>query len=392
MSDPVRVLLVGQDLHNVGRRLNDFDDLVVLDTVGIGPPALRAAWELAPHIVVVLVGRQARWTLDNSVRDLTVGAPGWLVIVLLENATFELSSRAALAGARGVLAQSASGAELHDAILEVRQALADHPPSAPPGPPMAGRVVVVYSAKGGVGRTTLAANLALGLASATSAHVTLVDLNLDAGDVAFMFGVQPARTVVQALEDAVLDDDEVLTSHLTEGPQDLRILPAPVPKGAGTRVDAERIGRLLGRLAQLNHFVVVDAAAGFHDEITASILDAANLVLLVTTPAAQVLYHTQGLLARLHDMGFPDQRIELVMNRAGSKTGISTADAEASLDRPVSWRIGNDRAAMRALALGRPVILDQPRSRLARDISAIVDDLGDRPAPRRRAWRRWWRW
>src|SRR5579871_2719059 len=108
-------------------------------------------------------------------------------------------------------------------------------------------------------------------------------------------------------------------------------------------------------------------------------------MLLVATPEVPVLYHSRALLTNLQilgpDLDFPIPRSQIVLNRAGSKTGVSTAEAQAALAQPVTWTLANDRAAMRALALGRPVMLEPRGSRLARDVSRIVQHLANVPAP-----------
>lgn len=255
-----------------------------------------------------------------------------------------------------------------------------------------GSIVAVFSAKGGVGCTTVATNLALGLANASSARVTLVDMHLAFGDVALAFNLQPARSIVDALNEGVLDDAEQLRAQLTEVSQDLgdlAILAAPPASWPGRPIEPTRITRLLRQLAAISQFVVVDTST-VSAEAMAAVLDTAELALLVVTPEVPVLYHSRRLLTSLDELTFPVDRIQVVLNRAGSRTGVTTAQAQDHLGRKLEWKISNDHTAMQATALGAPVIVTQPRSRVAVDIKRIVAYLaGPSSSPSRFHWRFW---
>jgi pilus assembly protein CpaE len=253
-----------------------------------------------------------------------------------------------------------------------------------------GSVVAIFSAKGGVGRTTLAASLALGLAAAGSARVTLVDADVAFGDVAMAFDLHPTRNILAALDEHVLADDDQIRAQLVEGPEDLSILPAPPTSWPGPDVNPAQLTQLLQRLAGLNQFVVVDTPRAPR-EVSAAVLDAAEIALLVATPEVPVLYHSRRLLASLAELTFPIDRIQVVLNRAGSRTGVTTAEAQDALGHQLDWQIRNDHAAMQAVALGSPVIVSQPRSRVAKDIEKIVAHFAGVSPPRSRLGWPFWR-
>ncbi|MBV9602700.1 MAG: P-loop NTPase [Chloroflexi bacterium] len=386
----MKLLLVGTYSSALRRLLDDFDDIELVESVALGPPAPRAARDLRPEVVLVAIERPPNWAL-MTVRDLAAGSPPWTIVALVDRWEEDVIHQAVLAGARDVLPRRSSAMELRTALFRARRAQLEERSGAPEDIPRAtGSVVAIFGAKGGVGRTTLATNLALGLATTNSARVTLVDTDVAFGDVALALNIEPTPTLLDTLADGVLDDHDKLRAQLLEGPKDLLVLPAPVAAWPGPTLDPIRITSLLHQLAALNHFVIVDTSVVASD-VTAAVLDAAELALLVATPEVPVLYHSRRLLESLHTHDFPVDRVQVVLNRAGSRTDVTTSQARTALDHDLDWLIRNDHAAMRATALGSPVMLTQSRSRVAVDINKIVAYLAGVPSPRSRSHWRFWR-
>jgi Flp pilus assembly CpaE family ATPase len=135
--------------------------------------------------------------------------------------------------------------------------------------------------------------------------------------------------------------------------------------------------------------VVVDTTP-VSTEVTAAVLDEAELALLVTTPEVPVPIHGRRLLNGLHSLLFPIDRVQVVLNHPRSRTGVTTAQAQEALGWPITWQIRNDHAAMRAVSLGSPVVLMEPHSRAATDTGKIVHYLVGEPSGQSRfSWRFW---
>jgi pilus assembly protein CpaE len=301
----------------------------------------------------------------------------------------EVFRRAVLAGARDVAIRGASPAELHDSLIQARRAdavrsmAATQDPMAPTG-----TIISVFGVKGGVGKTTLAVNLAVALVQETSASVALVDLDVPFGDVAFMLDIHPEHDVVDAMDESALNDLERLQGLLARTPHGVHVLPSPLtPEGAST-LESTRVGTLLRRLAALHQFVIVDTPVGL-TELTAASLDVAELALLVTTPEVAALRRTHACLRLLQGLEFPTNKLQLVLNRVASRTRVSSSDVADVLGHAVGWRIANDYAAMQAAAVGEPVMLARPKTKLARDIRLIARQLAGAPAPAASGWLPW---
>jgi pilus assembly protein CpaE len=278
---------------------------------------------------------------------------------------------------------TSDGAQARNADA-LRVAGAAHDPAAP-----SGSIIAVFGVSGGVGKTTLATNLAVALAQETSASVALVDLDVPFGDVALMLDIHPEQDILDALDDSILSSDlERLQRLLVRTDHGVHVLSAPLPPDDANAIDSGRVGRLLRRLAALHQFVLVDTPVGI-TEITAAALDVAELDLLVTTPEVPALRRTHACLRMLQGLEFPTQKVQLVLNRVSSKTKISEAEAVEALGYPVTWRVANDYAAMQSSAMGQPVVISQPRTELARAVRAMarqIRDIASAP-PGRSGWR-----
>jgi pilus assembly protein CpaE len=391
VPETFKVLIVDQQSEAVAalrRALNSFGNLEVVGDAGFGPVASTWALTLEPAIVIVSIEEPLSRSL-STVQALTRGNPSWTVVGMVSQFDRDVFRRAVLAGARDILLRNASPNDLHDSLLQARRADAiravgsTHDPNAPTG-----SIISVFGVKGGVGKTTLATNLAVALAQESSASVALVDLDVPFGDVALMLDIHPERDILDALDDSVLDELERLQSLLVRTEHGVHVLSSPLAPDDAGAVDSRRVGRLLLRLAALHQFVLVDTPVGL-TELTAASLDVAELGLLVTTPEIAALRRTHACLRLLQGLEFPTNKLQLVLNRLASKTRVSESEAMDALGHPVTWRIANDYAAMQSAALGQPVVLSQPKSHISRDIRLIARQLAGVPTTARSGWLPW---
>jgi pilus assembly protein CpaE len=387
VAETLKILIVDQHADAVAglrRSLNAFGNLEVIGDAGFGPVASTWAHTLEPAIIIVSIDEPVNRSL-STIQALTRGNPRWTVVGLVSQFDREVFRRSVLAGARDILIRGSSPSDLHDALIQahnadaLRIAASSHDPTAPTG-----SIISIFGVKGGVGKTTLATNLAVALAQETSASVALVDLDVPFGDVALMLDIQPDQDIMDALDDSVVEELERLQKILVRTPHGVHVLAAPLAPDDAATLDSRKVGRLLSRLAALHQFVLVDTPVGL-TELTAAALDVAELGLLVTTPEVAALRRTHACLRLLQGLEFPTNKLQLVLNRESSKTRVSSAEAVEALGHPISWRIANDYAAMQGAALGHPVVLGQPKSKLSRDIRMIARQLAGVPVPSRRA-------
>jgi pilus assembly protein CpaE len=234
-----------------------------------------------------------------------------------------------------------------------------------------GRLLTVFSPKGGVGKTTVATNLAAALAEGGHS-VCLVDLDLAFGDVAIVLQLEPTRTIADLVGRHGKLDPGTLASVLTPHPSGLKALVAPVHPEAKDSIDGALVTDILRMLKDSFDFVVVDTPPAF-DEVVLHAFDASDLILLVGTldvPALKSLKITTETLSLLNQ---PPDRWRLVINRADQKVGLSASDVEHTLKLPITAQIPQSREVPNSINHGKLIVLDSPRHSVSHAIHALAD-------------------
>ena len=244
-----------------------------------------------------------------------------------------------------------------------------------------GRIVVIASPKGGVGKSTVAVNLAVGLAEADPASVVVVDLDLQFGDVAAMLGVSPRHSAVDAMGKAAARDDFVLGTFLHEHPDGFFVLAAPDNPAAADPVDPTRVGHLLRQLSVRFRHIVVDTAPGLGDIALAAVEQASALV-LVAGPDTASVRGMRASLQVLRELQLLPESTSIVLNAFEPQLGMTTAEAEKVIGASVDVVVPRSRAVARGGNTGIPVLLSSPRESAARAFATLVRRIDDRPTRR----------
>ena len=245
-----------------------------------------------------------------------------------------------------------------------------------PTPPTSGRggaVVTVFGARGGIGKTTVAINLAVALAH-TGKRVALVDLHLRFGDVAILMDIP----VECSIADLALPEEEInremLQDCLYTHNTGVTILPAPVRPTDWRKVHAGHIERVVTLLAQTFDYVVLDTGWPF-DHAMASALKLANTVLFVTTPDGAALEDTGRVLTMLCEWGFDSKKIRLVVDATNRAMPTQPHEIERALGHEVVAAVPYDRRVSTMTQLGSPLVVSHPDSRAAQSIVRLADAM-----------------
>src|SRR3954451_11316472 len=236
-----------------------------------------------------------------------------------------------------------------------------------------GRLITVFSPKGGVGKTTLAVNLAVAL-SGSGAKVCIVDLDLAFGDVAITLQLFPARTISDAVHLESGLDFAVLEPLLTVYRDQLSALVAPVQPDAKDGIPASLVGRILNLLKSHFEFVVVDTSPAF-DEYVLQALDETDDLLLVTTLDVPTLKNVKVAVETLDLLNFPKSQRHLILNRADDKVGLTADKVESTLGMPISAAIPTSSQVAHATNSGEPIISAQRKHAVSQAITALARGL-----------------
>jgi pilus assembly protein CpaE len=235
--------------------------------------------------------------------------------------------------------------------------------SAPFDGPVEGKVITVFSAKGGVGKTTIATNLSVALNNNGAARVCLVDLDLAFGDVAITLRLEPRLTIVDALSMNEIEPGD-LSNILTNYQPNHDCLLAPVAPGEAEKIPASLTTTLLNALSRLYDYVVVDTPSQLSEHVLAA-LDASDYHVLITTPELPSLKNLRLSLDTLEMLGYSRESRAVVLNRADSNVGLSVAEVERVAKTAVAARVPSSADVPTSINRGTPLAASQPDHRVS---------------------------
>lgn len=261
-----------------------------------------------------------------------------------------------------------------------------------------GRVVTVFSAKGGCGKTTLATNLAASLADSGRGSVALLDLDLAFGDVSIALQLFPSHTIADAVPIGEDLDGPALMSLLTSHRSGLKALVAPMEPSAADSIDVTLVTRILDLLREEFDYVVVDSPPALDDNVLAA-FDRSDVIALLATLDIPALKNLKLTLETLDLISFPRDRLKIVLNRADSKVGLALSEVEKTLKAPIVAQIPSSRDVPASTNRGVAIVSDDPKSPVSIAIKTFIDEYvvatGDDAIPaqmrtdrRSRRWRR----
>jgi pilus assembly protein CpaE len=244
-----------------------------------------------------------------------------------------------------------------------------------------GRIVTVFSPKGGTGKTVIATNLAAAVAKSEGKRVLLLDLDLQFGDAAIMLGVEPEKTIYDLVVAPGELDSEKLAGYVTKHVSGLDMLPAPLRPEDAELVTEAKLGRLLEVARETYDVIVVDTSPFFHGPMLAT-LDRTDELLMVCGLDVPTLKNVRLSLQTLELLSFPQQRIRFLLNRANSKVGLKKREVESALGVKIGVEVPSDRAVPVSVNRGNPAVLSDAGC----DFSKSMRELGKTlfPLPQRK--------
>ncbi len=376
-SDKIRVLIVddiAETRENVRKLLQFESDVDVAGAARSGKEGIQLAQELDPDVILMDINMP---DIDGitATEEIRQRSPHIQVVILSVQGDQNYMRRAMLAGARDFLTKPPMGDELISAIrragemahAERLKGARQLGPSSASGSaasmanfsqPSKGKIVTVYSPKGGTGCTTIAVNLAITLNNEDTRTV-LVDANLQFGDVAVFLNEQGKNTIlelaprVDELEPDVIED--ILIKHEASG---VRILAAPQRPEQAEKVSAEQFAKVLQFLQGMFAYVVVDTSPILTDVILSTI-DISDVIVLVTTQEIPSIKNARLVLDLLKTMGVNKDRIVFAMNRYDKRIAITPDRVSENLKHEISVTIPLDeKIVITAVNRGIPFMLD----------------------------------
>jgi pilus assembly protein CpaE len=296
--------------------------------------------------------------------------------------------RSMLAGAREFLIKPFSSDELISRIRRVYElgasrreampATATAPPdrvAAARVPEEHGKIIVVFSPKGGAGCSTVAINLAVALHQAERAPVALVDSSLQFGDVAVLLNLRASRTIADLAPHIDELDHELLNSVMVEHSSGIKTLLAPPRPEMADLVAPGVLNAVLEKMRDLYKYIVVDTASTLSDA-TLTVLDMADRIVLVTTPSIPAIKDAKLFFEVTEALEYPPSKTVLILNKAGRHTNIRAEDIQSHIKHPVASQLPLDeRTATAAVNQGKPYMVIAHNSPLTQATMSLAQHL-----------------
>ena len=395
MADQIRVLIVDdipETRDHLAKLLGFEADVEVVGAAASGREAIELAGKLSPDVVLMDINMPDMDGIAATER-LSSEVPTAAVVMMSVQGEADYLRRSMLAGAREFLVKPFSSDELISSIRQVYTREREKQSRMPvqqsvaasvgtpvrmgggeerePGEP--GRVVAVFGPKGGVGRTTLAVNLAVAAATELGQRTCLVDASFQFGDVGVLLNLNPKnKSIADLIPELEAGEAESLDTFIINHSAGIRVLLAPPSPEMAELITPTATKHMLEALRLTHDLVVVDCMSTFNDT-TLAILDLADTVLTMLSLEITSIKNIRLFLEVAQQLGYGADKVRLVLNRADSSLGIRVADVEHSIGRRVDHTIVSDgRSVVYALNRGVPFFVSNREAQVSQDVLRLA--------------------
>jgi pilus assembly protein CpaE len=369
-SDQTRLLIV-EDVPQVAQYirglLNAQSRVKLLDVLSEGGRAIATINEVRPDIVLVdalLQGRIKGPKLVEQIHEAKLGVP----VIMLTVPQNPIDADPAQ-GIHGVLSMPFSGFDLMTRIAQVRKDFEVQQASGTT------RTMCVFSPKGGVGKTTIAFNLAVAIAQLDQRTV-LVDGSIQFGDLRSLLKVPAdAPSILDLPTDRIAESD--LGDVLWRDPSGIDILLAPSRIEMAEMLTARDVEKILSLLRRVYTVIVIDMSCQLND-INLAFLDASDAIIEIVTYDSTTIHSTVAIADTFRAIGYPASKVRYLINRADSSGGIDPAELQRALGRVPEHRVVSDgRLVVQSNNEGVPFVLASPTAQISQDLTRTAIEILD---------------
>jgi pilus assembly protein CpaE len=396
MTDKIRVLVcddIAETRENLAKLLGFEPDMEIVGSADSGQQAIDIAKKERPDVILMDInmpdmdGITATEIIANSV-------PESPIIMMSVQGEQDYLRRSMLAGAREFLTKPFSADELVNAIRHVHELekvrgarYAQAAPAAAGGgvvnplEPETGKIISFFSPKGGVGRTTIATNLAVALHQSTNKPVVLVDGSLPFGDIGVILNMNPkSKNISDLVGSFETADIDILESVLTPHSTGIKVLLAPPTPESAEMITGANVKHVLEVLREHYAYVIVDTWPSFQEQVL-TMLDVSDVILTLMTLEITSMKNVRVFLEIAEKLGYDEKKLQLVANRNDSSGGIKPSDVEASLGRKIPHTIVSDgRTLVLAVNRGVPFVISHRDSPVTKDVFTLAGKLSGQEA------------
>jgi pilus assembly protein CpaE len=370
----------GATQQQITEALNAQNEFTLVDIIAVKEMLARQIRAAEPDILLVDSQLEGESTLD-IIDDLAIQFPNTAVVAILPSNDPLVAQQVMLAGARAFLITPFSQINLVSTLRRVtelegrRQQTQTYIPTQVSEATRPLRSVTIYSPRGGTGVTSIAANTAIALAEETGKRVLLFEGKVFFGHLEVMLNLKVQNALSDLIPHATNLDEGLIRDVVCPHPSGIHVLLAPSNVQIAQGIRAEDIYNIFIGVSRYYDYTVVDAGGPLTD-ISVTLMDAADRVLLVTTPDLASLHDTSRFLQLSRSLSYPADKILMILNKAGVEGGVKLKDIENVLHNQVYHQIANDPAnVLRSINRGIPFLVYYPRSNASKSIQQLAKNL-----------------
>lgn len=371
---PIKVMIVDdikETRDNVRRLLALDDEIVVVGEAENGEEALAKVSKLKPNIILMDINMPV---LDgmSATELITIRFPDVGVIMMTVQGELEYIKQAMTAGARDYITKPFSTEDLLKSIKKIYRMEHFKKTTPDANEPARTQTIVVFGTKGGVGKTTVATNLAVSMHQVTGKKVALLDLDLQFGDVSAMLNIFPKQTLANLVQDNEPISPELVQSYmLPHPPTGLAVLTAPTRPQYADLINSQHIEQIIKALQKNYEYVVIDTPTSFNENVLTA-LDLASQILLVLNLDLPAIKNTKLCLEVLEGLEVKE-KVRLILNNSNPDFGLRVDDVERTLGMPILCQLPpSDKVVVTAVNRGTPFVVTSPTAKISESIEHLA--------------------
>jgi pilus assembly protein CpaE len=396
-NKPIRVIALcdpGSTQQQISEALSSQTEFSLVDVLSSKEMLARQIRTAEPDILLVDSQLESEPTMD-IIDDIALQFPNSAVVAILPSNDPLIAQQVMLAGARAFLIAPFSQINLVSTLRRVtelegrRQQTQTYIPTQAPEATRPLRSITFFSPRGGTGVTSIAVNTAIALAEETGKKVLLFEGKVFFGHLEVILNIRVQNALSDLIPHANALDEALIRDVVAQHPSGIHVLLAPSNVQIAQGIRAEDIYNIFVGVSRYYDYIVVDAG-GYLNDISVTLMDAADRIGLVTTPDLAALHDTSRFLQLSRSLSYPTEKILMILNKAGVEGGVKLKDIETVLHNQIYHQVANDPAnVLRSINRGIPFLVYYPRSaasksvqQLARNVSMIkIRELSHETVP-----------
>ena len=379
MDQKISVVIVDdiKETRNNIRTLLEFNNRIeVVGEAENGEEAVFIANKFHPDVILMDVNMPIKDGI-KATEEISLSMPDIAVIIVSVQGEQEYLRKAMSAGAREFITKPFSGDDLINTILRTYEVEQKRKEKVSPRAQeeINTKIITLFSTKGGVGKTTLATNIAVSLSRETHSKVALLDLDLQFGNIGVFLNVSIKNTIIDLVKETNEFDYKLVEEYMTTHYSGVKLLLAPTKPEYAEFITALHVEKIIKSLKENYHYIIIDTPSNLN-EVTLTVLDLSDKVLFISALDLPTIKNTKDGLLIMESLNYSKEKLNIVVNRANEQFGIKNKDFESAVNYPIWVSVPEDDQTVKtSINKGFPFVLTRSDTKVAKSILEIVEKL-----------------